>query len=358
MSRKQCLGHAQPGQHGQRPRASHQAAFDRQAASRHSNLEFGSAAIGGATRNEPGEGRFVSGGVADARARGSRELARHSLVAQKSNGHAVAPERLEQRPLFSFDPIQIAEPFGVLEIDQGQERYVGLHDASELGHLAALVGAEFEDGQPMLRAEAEHGHRHTDSIVQVTGRGEHGSRRRGRQQTRHYVLGGRLAGGAADGDDAPGPAAPMKSSQITQGPERVLDEDDAGALPRDARKCVGAGRRQALDQEHVRAGLGHLLRELVTIEAFADQGHEQLASSARSAVRGDAGGLRGALTHQSSTGGLEHFGQPKRGAIFRNGRSHQSPLPTRSLRRSAKANLTRTRSSNSKRSPRTSWYVS
>ena len=149
-----------------------------------------------------------------------------------------------------------------------------------------MVRAHLDDGEAVLRVQAEQRQRHADVIVEIAFRDQ--AKAAHRQDGADHFLGGCLAVAAGHRDDRTREGAAPRAGACAQSAERVRDDN---LRERD--------RKLSLDEERRRASGRSRRRELVPIRLLALQRDEQRGGGQRARV--DRDGIDDAVgAHETS----------------------------------------------------------
>jgi hypothetical protein len=216
----------------------------------------------------------------DARdAGGGGETCQHreiGVVAIEDRG--ATRHRLEDLGLCLRDLVDGGEVLQMHHRDRGDDRNVGPREIGQVGDLAGVVHAHLDDRVDGVRRQARERERHAPLIVQIArARMRLGLRGQGRGQ---HFLGAGLADAAGDTHDLRAGARAGGARQRVEGAFDIRHENHGRirghtvGMPRDE-GCDGAGRERLGD-------------EVMTIEAHALDGDEEIARHERSTVDGHA----------------------------------------------------------------------
>ena len=118
--------------------------------------------------------------------------------------------------------------FKVGHADVGDDATVSLHDATEVGNLAGMVGTRFNDGQLVLGAEAQEGFGHADVVVEVALGVEEAEF--AAEDGGEKFLGGGLAVRTRHLEDGQGEFAAVAGCQLLHGRKDIVHEYIAVAM--------------------------------------------------------------------------------------------------------------------------------
>jgi hypothetical protein len=214
-------------------------------------------------------------------------LGEDALVAVGVDGGARRGEGGEQLALGAGDLVDAAQALQVDGADVDDHAHLGLGDAGQVGDLAAGRHAHLDDGVAVLGPEAEEGEGEAEVVVEVALGPVHpllAGRRR--EHAGHQLLGGGLAVGAGDADDAQaagGERAAVRAGQAAEGGDGVVYLDDRDVTGQREVGGAAAGDHQAGGARE--DGLGG---EVVPVVALAADGEPQAAGQDGAPVDGHA----------------------------------------------------------------------
>ena len=180
-----------------------------------------------------------------------------------------------------------------------------LRDAGQRRRLAGMVHADFEHGDAMRSAQAQHHERQANLVVEVADRREHriGSELDTQDRCDH-LLNCRLAVAADNHDDRQHETPAPERGEPSQGRQRIGDREQAAVPGKRSGAVSGDDRRDGAALER----LGH---EIVAVEALALERDEEITGLERArigadAIEGNAGSGKRAADCASGNCGVHH----------------------------------------------------
>ena len=183
------------------------------------------------------------------------------------------PDVLEELALGACDRLERAEWTQVRRRDVRDGAHRLGCDRRELCDLTFMVHAHLDEQRIVIELQREQGQGQTDVVVQIPPTPTDSQAARS-QDSRAHLLRRGLSVGSGDGHDGTGEALAMSGRQVSEGADRIVDENRGSgilALARDQRPRRALGER-----------IGDVV---VSIEALAPNRYEELPAFEASRVR-------------------------------------------------------------------------
>ena len=183
------------------------------------------------------------------------------------------------------DRLATAQPADVGGADIGDHRKIGFGAAAEALDFPQPPHTHLHHHRPVISAAAEQGERYADVVVLIAAGGL--NRPQGGQGRLNQLAGGGLAGGAGHRHHLQGQLAAPAGGQLLVGQLAVLHPPEVAAggagLGRQLLGCCW-GKPLWLGEQGAAAGGDRRFQEAMAIEAFADQGHIEVAGLQLAAI--------------------------------------------------------------------------
>ena len=184
------------------------------------------------------------------------------------NGHAMGGQGADHSPVFGGDRVHRVHEFQMLALRVVHQRHGGLYHRAETGDFAGVVHAEFDHADAVFAAQAQHGQRHANVVVQVALGGQRRAVRRMQMQDGSNHL--RDRGFAVAAGHTNQGQVPLRAPVGAQRSQSVLRIGYFDPRQGCGIGCPGLGMAEDRDRT-LRQGLG---QKLVGVKGVAAQGHK------------------------------------------------------------------------------------
>ena len=215
-------------------------------------------------------------------------------IVRRKHRYAARRQRVDDGAVFLGHGFDGGHEFEVLTLGVVDQGHRGLGDGGQGGNFTGMVHAQLDHRQRMVRAQAQHGQRHADLIVEVALSGQKSLWLVGAQDGRHHLGHRGFAVAAGHGHQRQRELCTPVRGQFSQRQFGIGHHEAGQACDSQTRLGIIA----LADGGHRTFGFG-LGQKFIGVETLATQGDKQVTRLQRAGVGVDAGKSHVTLAHQT-----------------------------------------------------------